>query len=140
MTKPSRAVCQLVIERAGDRCEYCGLAQMGQEAKFHIDHIVPQAAGGPTDAENLALACVSCSLRKGARQNVPDPESGQEVPLFHPRQDKWNEHFSWDDLRIQGRTPSGRATAEALKMNRSFILGIRYEEQCRGRHPSPETD
>ena len=28
-----------VIFRAGDRCEYCGLAQEGQEATFHIDHI-----------------------------------------------------------------------------------------------------
>ncbi|TLY77107.1 MAG: HNH endonuclease, partial [Gammaproteobacteria bacterium] len=28
---------RLVIERAQGRCEYCGLAQAGQEAAFHID-------------------------------------------------------------------------------------------------------
>jgi hypothetical protein len=37
---------RLVVFRAGDRCEYCGLAQEGQEATFHIDHIVPRAARG----------------------------------------------------------------------------------------------
>ena len=30
-----------VVLRAGDRCEYCGLAQDGQEATYHIDHTVP---------------------------------------------------------------------------------------------------
>lgn len=48
-----------VIERAKDRCEYCGLAQQGQEATFHIDHIIPGVENGPTELSNLALACVS---------------------------------------------------------------------------------
>jgi len=26
-----------VIARAGNRCEYCGLAQAGQEATFHVE-------------------------------------------------------------------------------------------------------
>lgn len=54
-----------VILRARNRCEYCRLSQLGQEAAFHIDHVIPRAAGGPTTSTNLALACVSCSLRKG---------------------------------------------------------------------------
>jgi len=66
---------RLVIRRAADRCEYCGLSQAGQEATFHIDHIVPVVGGGATVAANLALACVSCSLRKGARRTAPDPVS-----------------------------------------------------------------
>jgi 5-methylcytosine-specific restriction endonuclease McrA len=54
-----------VRERAAMRCEYCGIAQEHQEATFHIDHVVPRRAGGETILDNLALACVSCSLRKG---------------------------------------------------------------------------
>jgi 5-methylcytosine-specific restriction endonuclease McrA len=50
---------RFVSQRAVGRCEYCGLSQEGQEATFHIDHIVPLAASGQTTAENLALACVS---------------------------------------------------------------------------------
>ena len=64
-----------VIERAANRCEYCKLAQAGQEATFHIDHVIPIAAGGKTVLENLALACVSCSLSKSARQIISDPET-----------------------------------------------------------------
>ena len=63
MSDVSAALRDEVALRAGDRCEYCRLSQVGQETTFHIDHVVPRAAGGPTTAENLALACVSCSLR-----------------------------------------------------------------------------
>lgn len=130
---------RLVVERAGQRCEYCGLAQAGQEAAFHGDHVTPIAAGGKTIAENLALACVSCSLRKAAREFVIDRETGRNVPLFNPRRDSWKEHFRWDGVVLVGRSPTGRGTIEALSMNRSLILAIREEETALGRHPAPET-
>lgn len=124
-----------VVFRAGKRCEYCQLSQLGQEAVFHIDHIVPRVAGGLTTADNLALACVSCSLRKWAKQSAADPDTGEEVPLFNPRSQGWAEHFRWDGVRIVPLTPVGRATADALAMNRPLILAIREEETIRGRHP-----
>jgi hypothetical protein len=126
---------RLVVDRAGGRCEYCGLSQEGQEATFHIDHIVPRVAGGPTVAENLALACVSCSLRKEARRSASDPLTGRRVALFHPRRQRWADHFQWHGVTVVGRTPTGRATVVALQMNRSLILAIRQEEADRGRHP-----
>jgi hypothetical protein len=134
MTIPADARRQ-VIRRAEDRCEYCGLSQAGQEALFHVDHVVPVTAGGTAALDNLALACVSCSLRKGARQQAPDPKTGKEVPLFHPRQEVWGRHFRWDGVRILGLTPTGRATVAALSMNRPLALAIRREEAFRGRHP-----
>lgn len=122
-----------VIKRAGNRCEYCQLSQEGQEATFHIDHIIPVASGGKTIAENLALACVSCSLRKAARQTATDPESKKEVGLFDPRNSQWREHFRWDSVVVIGLTAIGRATVEALNMNRRLILAIRREEMIAGR-------
>ncbi|MBV8899168.1 MAG: HNH endonuclease [Verrucomicrobia bacterium] len=124
-----------IIERAGNRCEYCGLAQAGQEAAFHVDHVVPVSAGGLTNLDNLALACVSCSLRKGARQVAPDPQTGEAVALFNPRRDAWRVHFRWDGVPVVGLTPTGRATVEALRMNRALAWAIRAEEAHRGRHP-----
>lgn len=59
---------RLVIQRAAGRCEYCGLSQQGQEATFHVDHIIPRSQEGTTTEDNLALACISCSLRKGDRR------------------------------------------------------------------------
>jgi len=91
---------RLVTNRAGDRCEYCGLSQEGQEAVFHIDHIVPRVAGGRTDADNLALACVSCSLHKEVRRSAGDPLTHRVVPLFHPR-------FFRERHRVEALAPIG---------------------------------
>lgn len=126
-----------VLQRARGRCEYCGLSQEGQEATFHVDHVVPMAEGGQTIAENFALACVSCSLRKGARQAGMDPQTGRNVLLFNPRRDRWSEHFRFDGVGLVGLSPTGRATVEALQMNRPLIVAIRHEETLRGRHPPP---
>jgi hypothetical protein len=126
---------QEVTLRAGNRCEYCQLSQLGQEATFHIDHVTPRAAGGPTTADNLALACVSCSLRKWANQTAPDPDTGEEVALFNPRAQVWEDHFRWNGERVVPLTPTGRATVVALALNRPIILAIRQEEAIRGRHP-----
>lgn len=127
-----------VAVRAGHRCEYCRLAQTGQEAIFHIDHVQPLAAGGETVLANLALACVSCSLRKGARLKATDPITKRFVPLFQPRSQLWTEHFAWKGNRVTGITPTGRATVELLKMNRALIVAIRAEERLHGRHPPHE--
>ena len=126
---------QEVIERAKGRCEYCRLAQSGQAATFHIDHIIPVTAGGETTSENLALACVACSLHKSARQTAPDPATGENAPVFHPRRQGWSEHFRWEGVYVVGLTPAGRATVALLKMNRPIILAIRAEEIFFGRHP-----
>lgn len=126
---------RLVIERSEDRCEYCGISQLGQVATFHIDHIIPFVAGGETTAENLALACVSCSLRKGARQDLKDAATGESVTFFNPRQQKWLEHFAWNGVEIVGVTATGRAVVQALDLNRATMLAIRAEEQLLGRHP-----
>jgi hypothetical protein len=124
-----------VVLRAGDRCEYCGLSQAGQEAAFHVDHVAPRVAGGPTELSNLALACVSCSLRKWARRSAPDPETGEDAPLFNPRDQVWEDHFRWEGAAVVPLTPTGRATVAALAMNRPLAIAIRSEEVERGRHP-----
>lgn len=126
---------RLTSNRADHRCEYCRLAQVGQEATFHIDHITPINAGGATTSQNLALACVSCSLRKAARQTALDPQTKVEASLFHPRGDRWAEHFAWEGVQLLGLTATGRATVAALEMNRPVILAIRAEELLLGRHP-----
>jgi hypothetical protein len=126
-----------VVQRARNRCEYCGLAQAGQEALFHIDHVKPSAAGGKTLSINLALACVSCSLRKAARQHAVDPQTARVVRLFNPRRDSWRLHFRWRGVRLVGISPIGRATILALKLNRPVAQAIRQEEAARNRHPAP---
>jgi HNH endonuclease len=129
---------RLVQTRAKGRCEYCQLTQEGQEATFHVDHVVPRAADGATELHNLALACVSCSLRKAARRSATDPETERVVPLFHPRRQRWTRHFRWEGLTVIGLSATGRATIQALQMNRPLVLTIRQEEILRGRLPAED--
>jgi hypothetical protein len=131
----SASLRAIVVDRAGDRCEYRGLSQVGQEATFHIDHVVPASAGGPTRTTNLALAWVGCSLFKGARRTAVDPKTGEDASLYIPRRQRWTRHFRWDRETAVGVTRVGRATVAALRMNRPVIVSIRKEEAARGRHP-----
>ena len=121
-----RPLQRLVRERAEDLCEYCRLSQARQVATFHIDHVIPRIEGGKTEPENLALACGSCSLRKGHRSRAVDPETSEEVSLFHPRREVWAEHFQQtEDGWTVGRTPVGRATIKLLKMNLPVFVALR---------------
>ncbi len=136
MALPARLRRQ-VMARAQHRCEYCGLSALGQAATFHLDHIIPQVAGGSSTLDNLALACVHCSLRKGARKSALDSRTGKTVSLFHPRQQSWNHHFRWSGTRLIGITAIGRATVAALHLNSLEHLVIRGFERQLGRHPPP---
>ena len=78
MGKIPNSLRQLVIQCAKDRCEYCCLSQAGQAATFHIDHIIPVVAGGATTSDNLALACVSCSLRKADPKQSFQPQDSEQ--------------------------------------------------------------
>ena len=125
-----------VRQRARDRCEYCRLSQAMQEATFHIDHVVPRSGGGSSEFSNLALACVSCSLRKAARVQGVDPLTNEIAAIFHPRAARWEEHFEvLASCEIGGRTPTGRATVALLQLNRPIALAIRDEERLRSRWP-----
>jgi hypothetical protein len=113
-----RALRTLVRQRAGDVCEYCRLPQSASRfARFHIEHIVALQHGGASESENLALACGYCNFHKGPNIAALDPEDGQLVALFHPRIDRWQEHFSWNGTSVIGITAVGRATAQLLAMN-----------------------
>jgi 5-methylcytosine-specific restriction endonuclease McrA len=117
-----------VRDRADDCCEYCCLPQAWQEATFHVDHIKPKSAGGKTALDNLALACVTCSLRKGSRIVARDSRTHKLVKLFNPRLENWNAHFQLtSSFRLRGLTARGRATIQALGMNRAAIVAIRRE-------------
>lgn len=76
---------------------------------------------------NLARACQACNGSKYTATTAIDPISGEEVPLFHPRKEDWNDHFKWttDLLRMEGISPTGRATIIRLKTNRPALINLR---------------
>lgn len=106
-----------VRHRAGNHCEYCRLPQAVLPLPFQIDHIVAEQHGGKSEEENLALACPTCNRYKGPNIAGRDSESGELVPLFHPRTERWADHFESTSGYIVARTAIGRVTLQVLNMN-----------------------
>jgi hypothetical protein len=121
------ATRESVRRRAGNRCEYCLLSQAHSRLTHHIEHIVAKQHGGADDWDNLALACHRCNLSKGPNLTGIDPLSGDVVRLFHPRRDRWTEHFRWRSVHIDGITAAGRATVQLLGMNDARRVELRLE-------------
>ena len=83
---------------------------------FSVEHILPRTKGGSSELENLALSCQGCNNHKFTKIKGIDPVTEQTVPLFHPREQQWREHFAWNEdytLMIE-LTPTGRATTNCV--------------------------
>ena len=128
---------ELVWRRAAFRCEYCHFPARLSGLNFQIDHIIAEKHGGPTDAENLALSCIYCNSYKGANLSGIDPVTGEIARLFHPRRDRWDEHFGWQGPVLAGRTPIGRATVVVLRINDPTAVALRRLFMRAGAFPLP---
>jgi hypothetical protein len=81
---------------------------------------------GATEPENLAFACQGCNNRKYTAIDAVDPITYEIAPLYHPRQQRWSEHFAWNEdcTLVIGLTPTGRATVEKLDLNRAGLMNL----------------
>jgi len=129
-----------VAERAKGCCEYCRSQVRFAMQSFSVEHIVPRSRDGKTEFENLALACQGCNNHKYTKTKGRDPVNGVIVPLYHPRLQRWREHFAWDEgcVLIIGLTPVGRATVRALCLNRDGLINLRRVLYITGTHPPAE--
>lgn len=126
---------RLVIERAGNCCEYCRLHQDDSDTTFHAEHIIAVVHGGLTIALNLALSCARCNFFKGSNIAAADPLTGDPTFLFHPRRHDWDEHFILDGLSIKPLTAEGRATVFLLRLNAPERIEQRELLRLLGRYP-----
>jgi hypothetical protein len=117
-----------VARRANHRCEYCRAPEVVFNFTFEVEHITPTSCGGGDEDTNLALACRACNSRKSAAMSAVDPVTGEVVPLYNPRTDRWGEHFQYDPDTgsLNGLTPAGRATVEVLDLNHPLQLLARH--------------
>ena len=125
----------LVVARAGNRCEYCQFPQEAYEAIFHVDHVLAQQHLSDDSEGNLALCCPRCNRKKGPNLAGLDPLTQRVEPLFHPRRQRWNDHFRWMGIRIVAITPTGRATLSVLDLNGDDRLVLRAALAAEGRSP-----
>ena len=135
--KIPESVRRIVATRSGGSCEYCRCLEQFATQNFTIDHIKPKKEGGETILENLAWSCFGCNSYKHTKIQGIDPETGEKVFLFHPRQQRWSDHFIWSDdfLEIIGTTPYGRATVIILRLNRLGVVNLRHLLITANLHP-----
>ena len=126
-----------VVERAQSCCEYCRSQARFAMQPFSAEHILPRSRGGKTTLDNLALACQGCNNHKYTKTEGTDPITGDLVSLYHPRRQQWRDHFAWNEdyTLIIGLTPTGRATAVTLWLNREGRVNLRRHLYAMGAHP-----
>jgi len=125
-----------VRDHFGHCCAYCQTAESLTVVTFEVEHILPRSLGGLTDCDNLCLACPSCNRHKSNRL-VGITSGGVESRLFHPRHDRWLDHFDWsvDGTLIVGLTTIGGVTIDMLRMNRRQLVDVRALWVLIGKHP-----
>ena len=135
-----RSLRRQLLADSRSQCAYCHTLTAITGARLVIDHITPETAGGKTVWLNLCAACHSCNEFKAGRFRAQDPLTGMYVRLFHPRRNRWKEHFRWsrDGTTIIGTTPIGRATVVALNMNHHEVVQARRRWVAVGWHPPVE--
>ena len=137
MAKRKTSLREFVAQRAHGRCEYCRSPAAFAHQSFSLEHIQPRSRHGKRTVGNLALSCQGCNNHKYNRTKCRDPASGKNVFLFHPRRHLWADHFAWTDdaTQILGLTRIGRATIEALQLNREALVNLRRVLVEAGEHP-----
>ena len=135
----AESIHDIVRRRANSICEYCRMPQGFDELHFELDHIIPQKADGPTTPENTAWSCFRCNNAKGPNISGIDNEGDATVAvqLFHPRKQRWVEHFAWDGPELRGLTPNGRATVKKLQINLPHRVELRRMLILEGVFPPP---
>src|SRR5437870_3375634 len=121
----NKGLVEAVRRRAGDRCEYCRMPGAASRLKHVADHIIARQHHGPTTLDNLALCCARCNEFKGPNLAGIDPATTQLTRLYHPRRDRWAEHFRWENAILVGVTDVGRTTVDVLAINDTLRVAAR---------------
>lgn len=64
-----------VFVKSAGQCHYCGTT-LTLDGRWHVEHMMPRALGGPDELPNLVASCVPCNQAKGGRtaiEFVADP-------------------------------------------------------------------
>lgn len=98
---------------------------------------MPRSRDGSDEMDNLALCCLGCNNIKLTSVEAFDPVTREIVPLYHPRRQRWSDHFDWnlDFTLVVGLTQTGRATIEKLQLNREGLVNYRRVLAAMGEHP-----
>ena len=107
---------------------------------FEVDHIIAEKHGGETTSDNLCLACYRCNSFKGSDIASIDPETGSATFLFHPRRQRWADHFRLEDGVMAPLTAEARVTVFLLRLNAPVQVRQREALIEEDRYPCPASE
>jgi hypothetical protein len=107
-TRISAPLRREVRERAGERCEYCLLAESEAIFPHEPDHLIASV----------------------------DPITGRLVALFNPRIQRWSDHFKLRRGVIVPLTAVGRVTEKLLQLNLGSRVEVRERLVARNAYPN----
>ena len=96
---------------------------------------VSRKHGGLSITNNVAYACILCNRHKGTDIASISQHTGDIVPLFHLRRDRWADHFRLDGEHITPISEIGHVTVRLLRLNIAERLAERRLLQSLGTHP-----
>jgi len=85
--------------------------------------------------DNLAYCCIFCNRYKGSDVAAIDSRTGEAIRLFHPRMQRWPDHFRIFGGLIEPMTPEGEVTARLLRFNQAERIVERVILQNAGPYP-----
>jgi len=94
---------------ADGRCMSCG-AEL--EPGWHADHVIPYAAGGPTDITNGQALCPKCNLKKGSYVVTLRQWQQEAIAKFYERNSR--------DFLVSA-TPGAGKTTFAISLARQLV-------------------
>ena len=127
VSKPTRLK---IKHRAGAKCEYCKIPDLGFAFPFHVDHIRAVKHGGKSILENLAYCCPDCNYYKGT--DFGTFLGSRVVLFFNPRKDQWERHFQMKTGAILPLTDVGMATVNMFQFNLPARIVYRLELELAG--------
>lgn len=120
----SKATRQKIRERAEFSCEYCRISETDGGGELTIDHFHPHSKGGGDEEENLVYCCFRCNLYKSDYW----ADAPNEIRLWNPRKDKWDEHFWLSETgKLFALTEIGEQTIKLLRLNRQSLVVKRQQ-------------
>lgn len=108
-------------------CGYCLITEAEAMAvRFVIDHYEPKSIRRDLehDYANLVYACDPCNTFKGHRSPPPEARA-KGYRFFKPDEDVYAIHFTISGIRLEGKTPTGEFSIDALNLNRLNLRRLR---------------
>ncbi len=126
----SKSIRSAVKQRAGARCGYCKIPDLGFAFPFHVDHIRASKHGGRSVLENLAYCCPDCNYFKGT--DFGTFLENRIVLFFNPRKNEWAGHFRVKNGVILPLSDIGEATVNMFQFNLPPRIAYRLELELAG--------